>query len=92
MVKFDNKKCVIKYNGKTIYVDMKDPTTDLWTLPIVGPAGKTTHLNDEAEQDPFVTLREEFLETTRKASFSNTSILASPCVLAPKPARAGEKQ
>jgi hypothetical protein len=57
---------------------MKDPTTDLWTLPIVGPAGKTTHLNDEAEQDRFVTLREEFLETTSKASFSNTSILAVP--------------
>jgi hypothetical protein len=70
-VKFDNKKCVIKYNGKTIYVDMKDPTTDLWTLPIVGPAGKTTHLNDEAEQDPFVTLGEEFLETTSEASFSS---------------------
>ncbi len=60
-VKFNNKKCVIKYNGKTILVGMKDPTTDLWTLPIIGPAGKTTHLNDEAEQDPFVTLHEEFL-------------------------------
>jgi hypothetical protein len=75
-VKFDNKKCVVKYNGKTILVGIKDPTTDLWTLPIVGPAGKTTHLNDEAEQDPFVNLREEFLETTSKASFANTSILA----------------
>jgi hypothetical protein len=57
---------------------MKDPTTDLWTLPIIGPAGKTTHLNDEAEQDPFVTLREEFLETTSKASFSTTWMLAIP--------------
>ncbi len=48
-VKFDNKKCVVKYNGKTILVGMKDPMTDLWTLLIVGPAGKTTHLNDAAE-------------------------------------------
>jgi hypothetical protein len=78
MVKFDNKKCVIKYNGKTILVGMKDPTTDLWTLLIISPAGKATHLNDEAEQDPFVTLREEFLEATSKASFSNTSMLAIP--------------
>jgi hypothetical protein len=77
-IKFDSKKCVVKYNGKTILVGMKDPMMDLWTLPIVGPAGKTTHLNDEAEQDPFVTLREEFLETTSKASFSNTSMLAVP--------------
>jgi hypothetical protein len=77
-VKFDNKKCVIKYNSKTILVGMKDPTTDLWTLPIIGPAGKTTHLNDGAEQELFVTLREEFLETTSKASFFNTSMLALP--------------
>jgi hypothetical protein len=78
MVKFNNKKCVIKYNDKTILVGMKDPTTDLWTLSIIGPAGKTTHFDDEAEQDPFVTLREEFLDTTSKASFSNTSMLAVP--------------
>jgi hypothetical protein len=77
-VNFDNKKCVVKYNGKTILVGIKDPTTDLWTLLIIGSAGKTTHLNDEAEQDPFVTLREEFLETTSKASFSNTLMLAVP--------------
>ncbi len=76
-VKFDNKKCVVKYNGKNILVGMKDPAMDLWTLPI-GSADKTTHLDDEAEQDPFVTLREEFLETTSKASFSNTSMLAVP--------------
>jgi hypothetical protein len=57
---------------------MKDLTMDLWTLPIVSPAGKTTHLNDEAEQDPFVTLHEFFFETTSKASFSNTLMLAVP--------------
>ncbi len=31
-VKVDNKKCVIKYNGKTILVGMKDPTTDLFAI------------------------------------------------------------
>ena len=36
-VKFDIEKCVVKYNGKIILIGMKDPTTDLWTLPIVGP-------------------------------------------------------
>ncbi len=28
-VKFDIKKCVIKYNGEVILIGMKDPTTDL---------------------------------------------------------------
>jgi len=35
-VKFDTEKCVVKYNGKIILTGMKDPMTDLWTLPIVG--------------------------------------------------------
>jgi hypothetical protein len=57
---------------------MKDPATDLWTLPIVGPAGKTSCTDTTEEQDPFVNLREEFLETTSKASISNESVLAVP--------------
>ncbi len=44
-VKFDIEKCVVKYNGKIILTGMKDPTTDLWTLPIVGSAGKNTPTN-----------------------------------------------
>jgi hypothetical protein len=51
-VKFDNKKCVVKYNDKTILVSLKDPATDLWTLLIVGPAGKTTQVKHEGMQDP----------------------------------------
>jgi hypothetical protein len=51
-VKFDNKKCVVKYNDKTILVSLKDPATDLWTLPIVGLAGKTTQVKHEGMQDP----------------------------------------
>jgi hypothetical protein len=42
MAKFDNEKCVVKYNGKIILTGIKDPTTDLWTLPIVISAGKTS--------------------------------------------------
>jgi hypothetical protein len=41
-VTFDNLKCVVQYNNRTILVGLKDPTMDLWTLPIVDPAGKTT--------------------------------------------------
>jgi hypothetical protein len=33
-VTFDNEKCDIKYNGRKILTVFKDPTTDLWTLPI----------------------------------------------------------
>ncbi len=78
MVKFDNKKCVVKYNNKTILVGLKDPTTDLWTLPIVRPAGKTTHVEHEGKQDPFVTLYEEHLEPTNKSNLSNTTMLTIP--------------
>ena len=31
---FDNEKCVLKFNGQIILTGFKDPTTDLWTLPI----------------------------------------------------------
>ncbi len=51
-VKFDNKKCVVKYSDKTILVGSKDPATDLWTLSIVGPAGKTTQVKHERMRDP----------------------------------------
>ncbi len=77
-VKFDNKKCVVKYNKITIVVGLKDPTTDLWTLPIVGPAGKTTHVKHEGKQDPFVTLYEEHLEPTNESSLSNITMLTIP--------------
>ena len=61
-VKFDIKKCVVKYNGKIMLVGMKDPTTDLWTLPFVGPADKTSSIDTPKEQDIFIDLREEFME------------------------------
>ncbi len=44
-VKFDIEKCVVKYNGKIILTGMKDPTTDLWTLPIIGSTGKTSPID-----------------------------------------------
>jgi hypothetical protein len=77
-MQFDNKKCVVCYKEKNILIGMKNPATDLWTLLIVGSAGKTSHTNTTEEQDTFVNLREEFLETTSKASISNESVLAVP--------------
>jgi hypothetical protein len=70
MVKFDIKKCVVKYNGKIILIGMKDPPTDLWTLPIIGP--------EQGEQDAFVNLHEEFMEGTNEARSCTTSSLAVP--------------
>jgi hypothetical protein len=55
-VKFDIEKCVVKYNGKFFLTGMKDPTTDLWTLPIVGSAGKTSPIDTHDKQDAFETL------------------------------------
>ncbi len=69
-VKFDIKKCVVKYNGKVILIGMQDPTTDLWTLPIVGP--------EQGEQDAFVNLREEFMVGTNEARSCTTLSLAIP--------------
>jgi hypothetical protein len=59
-MQFANKKCLVCYKEKIILIGMKDPVMDLWTLPIVGPAGKTSCTDITEEQDPFVNLREEF--------------------------------
>ena len=42
-VTFDNEKCDIKYNGRTILTGFKDPTMDLWMLsiPANGRVGTT---------------------------------------------------
>jgi hypothetical protein len=77
-VKFDNEKCVVKYNGKIILTGMKDPTTDLWTLPIVGSAGKTSPTDTHVEQDAFDNLRDEFMERANAACTTTTSSLAVP--------------
>jgi hypothetical protein len=69
-VKFDIEKCVVKYNGKIILIGMKDPTTDLWTLPIIGP--------EQGEQDAFVNLCEEFMKGTNETRSCTTSSLANP--------------
>ena len=77
-VKFDREKCVVKYNGKIILTGMKDPTTDLWTLPIVGCAGKTSPTDTRDEQDAFEPLRDEFMERANAACSATTSSLAVP--------------
>jgi hypothetical protein len=72
-VKFDIEKCVVKYNGKNIFTGMKDPTTDLWTLSIVGSAGKTSPMDTHDKQDAFETLRDEFMERENAACCTTTS-------------------
>ena len=61
-VKFDNNKCVVKYNSNIILTGMKDPTTDLWTLPIVGSASTTSQMDTHDKQDAFANLFDQFLE------------------------------
>jgi hypothetical protein len=90
-VKFDSNKCVVRYNGKIILIGMKDPTTDLWTLPIVGPKGNTSLNDTHEEQYPFVDLREDFLEATSKASNSKESMLAIPVCASAQACKAGGK-
>jgi hypothetical protein len=77
-VKFDIEKCVVKYNGKIILTGMKDPTADLWALPIVGSAGKTSPMNTHDEQDAFEPLRDELMERANAACGATTSSLAVP--------------
>jgi hypothetical protein len=77
-VKFDSEKCVVKYNGKIILTGMNDPTTDLWTLPIVGSAGKTSPIDPHDEQDAFNNLHDEFMERANAACSTTTSSLAIP--------------
>jgi hypothetical protein len=33
-ITFDKHKCTVRYNGKIILIGDKDPSTDLWTLPL----------------------------------------------------------
>jgi hypothetical protein len=77
-VKFDIKKCVVKYNGKIKLTGMKDPAMDLWTLPIVGSAGQTTPMNTHDEQDAFVNLCEELMEGASATCSFTTLSLAIP--------------
>jgi hypothetical protein len=39
---FDNEKCDVVYEGRVILRGYKDPTTDLWTLPITKEGMRTT--------------------------------------------------
>jgi hypothetical protein len=41
-ITFNKHKCTVQYNEKIILSGDKDPTTNLWTLPL-GSADMTTH-------------------------------------------------
>jgi len=76
-IKFDIKKCVVKYNDFFL-TGMKDLTIDLWTLSIVGSAGNTSSKDTHDEQDEFDNLRDEFMERANVACSTMTSSLAVP--------------
>ncbi len=47
MVTFDKNNCIVRYNGAIILRGVKDPATDLWTLPLGTPQSTTSHhVND----------------------------------------------
>jgi hypothetical protein len=77
-VKFDIEKCVVKYNGQIILTGMKDPTTDLWTLPIGDSAGTTSQMDTHDKQDAFDNLRNEFLEKANATYNTEPLSLAIP--------------
>jgi hypothetical protein len=42
-VTFDKEHCTVQYNGNIIFSGNKDPSTDLWSLPLGSNQGKTSH-------------------------------------------------
>jgi len=64
--------------GKIVLTGMKNPKTDLWTLPIVGSVGKTSPSDTHDEQDAFDNLHDEFMERASVACSTTTSSLAVP--------------
>jgi hypothetical protein len=47
---FDNEKCDVVYKGRVILRGYKDPTTDLWTLPIIKDGMWTTPSQNDLPQ------------------------------------------
>jgi hypothetical protein len=57
-VVFDDNKCDVFYQGKLILRGYKDPSTDLWTLPIVPTPAKVWTTPGTPAQGPHVALQE----------------------------------
>ena len=47
---FNETKCVVKYNGNIILIGVRDPTTDLWTLPITPAVINEAGTNKTSQQ------------------------------------------
>jgi hypothetical protein len=47
---FDNEKCDVVYEGNIILQGYKDPTMDLWTLPITNKGMRTTPSQNDLPQ------------------------------------------
>jgi hypothetical protein len=76
---------------KKILTGMKDPMTDLWTLPIIGSAGKTSQMDTHDKQNAFDNLRDEFLERANVAHSTVPSSLAVPLCASTQACATGQK-
>ncbi len=47
---FTDTKCVVKYNGNVISTGVKDPTTNLWTVPITPAAINKAETNKTSQK------------------------------------------
>jgi hypothetical protein len=56
-VVFDDDKCDVMYQGKLILRGYKDPSTDLWTLPIVPTPAKVWTTPGTTAQGPHVKMQ-----------------------------------
>ena len=81
---FDAEKCVVKYNTKVILRGYKDPSTDLWTLPLTPAQVWTTPL-ERLLSSPHGTPRTTVVDPSLRGCNSSTSqfpstVLPDGCV------------
>ena len=57
-VEMDNNHCYIKYEGKVIWVGIKEPSTDLWILPLKAngrpPTSKEDYITQRDDNSNFI--------------------------------------
>ncbi len=68
-VTFDKQKCIVRYNGNVILQGKKDPSTDLWTLPLGSP---WTHTRAATPANHCPSNASAHMATTQIAFFMHT--------------------
>ena len=86
-VTFTRQECIVRYNGKIILRGAKDPTKDLWTLPL-GSQGMTSQfpIGKLPPAAPFLPMpmptlhrKLRFLHTPSEQKPIASDLLTSPC-------------